>query len=215
MNSDIDSGCKTHLRFVTVSRSRWPPPGGGSEKDHFRTKFSKNTKNCPNPIIIINIFVGDVPKSVRDVSEHDSDDLLWSWGHFLKTIFGGSARPKRDHPPPPRGRGGHRDRLTVTNLKQKSPFSLPLFFFSGDLTGDLTPSKKWKIWWPLVTSKNALFQEIWWPLVTSLKSKQKKFIRSIPQHGQKLSFQCPISFSSYFDVSELVSDIDLVLHSLL
>ena len=66
-----------------------------------------------------------------------------------------------------------------------------------------------------MTSKNALFQEIWWPLVTSLKSKQKKFIRSIPQHGQKLSFQCPISFSSYFDVSELVSDIDLVLHSLL
>ena len=105
-------------------------------------------------------------------------------------------------------------------LQKNLPLNPPpprrhVFFFSGDLTGDLTPSKKWKIWWPLVTSKNALFQEIWWPLVTSLKSKQKKFIRSIPQHGQMFSFQCPISFSSYFYVSELVSDIDLVLHSLL
>ena len=107
-------------RFVTVIRSRFPPPrGGGPSETKTWPKTSKITKYCPNPIMIINNVVGDVPRSVRHVSEHVSDDLLWSWGHFLKTIFGGSARPKRD-PHPLGGGGGHRDRLTVTNLRRKT-----------------------------------------------------------------------------------------------
>ena len=35
-----------------------------------------NDTDCPNPIIIINEVVEDVPRSVRDVSEDICDDLL-------------------------------------------------------------------------------------------------------------------------------------------
>ena len=48
---------------------------GGSETKA-GPKISKMTKYCPNPIIIINKVVEDVPRSVRDVSEHVADDLL-------------------------------------------------------------------------------------------------------------------------------------------
>ena len=41
-----------------------------------RPIFSKKAKYCPNPIIIIIKVVEDVPRSVRDVSEHICDDLL-------------------------------------------------------------------------------------------------------------------------------------------
>ena len=50
-----------------------------------------------------------------------------------------------------------------------------MFFFSGDLTGDLQSRKNAIFWWPLVTSKNALFTTFWWPLVTSKKVQKFDF----------------------------------------
>ena len=55
-----------------------PRVGGvGSMRPKRDQKNKKITKYCPNPIIIINKVVEDVPpRSVRHVSEYVSDDLL-------------------------------------------------------------------------------------------------------------------------------------------
>ena len=69
--------------------------------------MSVNINQMNNRIIIIIKVVENVPRSVRDVLEHVSDDLLWSWGNFLKVIFGPQAWPKRaPHPPQKRPKNG-------------------------------------------------------------------------------------------------------------
>ena len=50
--------------------------GAGPRVRVGQKKVEKNSKNCPNYVIIINKVVEDVRGDVRDVSEHISDDLL-------------------------------------------------------------------------------------------------------------------------------------------
>ena len=77
----LKTGYLTGYLRVEVTRGHQkkkpcPPRGGGLDETKTRPIFSKNAKYCPNPIIIINKVVEDVPGDVRDVSKHISDDLL-------------------------------------------------------------------------------------------------------------------------------------------
>ena len=65
-----------YLRVEVTRKKSMPLGGGGPVATKARPNFSKISKYCPNYIIIMIKVVGDVPRSVRDVSEHVSDDLL-------------------------------------------------------------------------------------------------------------------------------------------